>query len=154
MIATDARGDEVHIGDDIAVAFGNGSRGADLRVGRVVGFSQRRRYADSNTEWVELIEVEWETGFNAGKLTRIEAEHTNKIVRINSRVESPAEPVRFERDDWVHVAGATEGYEMGQVVTHQGDRVSVVMVHSTIPGRSYQNWFTQEKVSLVTEGTA
>lgn len=49
---------EVHIGDWIAVAFRSGNR-ADIRVGQVAGFTDRRKWADDDSDRVPLIQVDW-----------------------------------------------------------------------------------------------
>lgn len=149
MGISDVLGQTLTVGDAIAVAVSPGGGGASIRVGVIVGFSKPTPDAR------ESIEIEWRTGPQTHKRTRIEADRTEKYVRMGTPTSIlKSEPIKYEPEGWVHVTGATEGYEMGQVVAYRDGLVSVNMVHSQVPGRSYQGWFTEGQLSPAAEGDA
>jgi hypothetical protein len=76
----DKRGDRVEIGDVLVVGFRSGSS-ADVRVGRVVAFSDQAN-SYSLTERQPLIELEWEIA-KSGR--RSYAPKTSKIFADNGR---------------------------------------------------------------------
>jgi hypothetical protein len=91
---TDILGNQLDVGDEVAVAFPNGRSSAELRVGEIISFTEKERdiWNPSLRAWfpgppIIQIEIKWDKDRSAGysvpeKPTKLK-DHQGRMVKIN-----------------------------------------------------------------------